>query len=69
MATSLVTQSLSVHFSGSFSTLKYLVGHLAGPVEESVTEEKLRAFDCIDLTLDKKVVTLEVSYMNVLLSA
>ncbi|CAH0394985.1 unnamed protein product [Bemisia tabaci] len=59
MATSLVTQSLSVHFSGSFSTLKYLVGHLAGPVEESVTEEKLRAFDCIDLTLDKKVVTLE----------
>lgn len=60
MTKSHIIQQQSVYFSGSLQVLKYLISHLAGSVEE-VGEKKLRAFNSIDVSIENKIVVLEVS--------
>lgn len=58
MSMSQVIQQQSVYFSGSMAVLRYLVTQLTGTIE-ALDDKKLRAFQCIDITLEKGMVTLE----------
>ncbi|KAI5751457.1 hypothetical protein M8J77_007666 [Diaphorina citri] len=53
-----IIQQQSVYYSGSISVLRSLISHLAGPVE-TLDEKRLRAFACIEITLEKCIVVLE----------
>lgn len=65
MTMSQVIQQQSVYFSGSMAVLRYLVTQLTGTIE-ALDDKKLRAFQSIDITLEKGMVTLEVGAVNVL---
>ncbi|XP_065579344.1 cleavage and polyadenylation specificity factor 73-like isoform X1 [Artemia franciscana] len=55
-----ITQKLAVHYSGSVSTLHFLLLQLAGHVEKmDEVKSSFRVFDVIDLTVDKNMITVE----------
>ena len=57
-----ITQKLAVHYSGSVSTLHFLLLQLAGHVEKmDEVKSSFRVFDVVDLTVDKNMITVEVS--------
>lgn len=58
LKSSKIIQQQSVYYSGSISVLRSLISHLAGPVE-TLDEKRLRAFGCIEITLEKCIVVLE----------
>ncbi|XP_063239333.1 cleavage and polyadenylation specificity factor 73 [Bacillus rossius redtenbacheri] len=58
MSMSQVVQRQSVHYSGTLQILKYMLTLVAGPLEPA-EERKFRAFQCIDVSVEGKVVTLE----------
>lgn len=60
MNVSTVIQQQSIHFTGSMNVLRLLLTQLTGTVE-ALEDKKLRAFQAIDITLDNKMVTLEVN--------
>lgn len=60
MSMTQVIQRQSVHYSGSVGVLRYLIGQLAGSIETIEGDKKMRAFDTIDITVENKVVALEV---------
>jgi cleavage and polyadenylation specificity factor subunit 3 len=59
MSMSQVMQRQSIHYSGGLPVLRHLLTQVAGNVE-AVDEKKMRVFQNVELTLDDKVVTLEV---------
>jgi cleavage and polyadenylation specificity factor subunit 3 len=59
MTMSQVLQRQSIHYTGSMGLLNHLLRQLSGRVE-TMEEQKLQIFGVIDLTLENKVVTLEV---------
>ncbi|CAG0887316.1 unnamed protein product [Darwinula stevensoni] len=63
MTISVVTQSQSMYFSGSFQFVHCLLSHLAGEgcklVEESSKKQMLRLFDQVNVSFENHVVTLE----------
>lgn len=59
MSISTVIQQQSVYFTGSMNVLRYLLTQLTGTVE-ALDDKKLRAFQAIDISLENKMVTLEV---------
>jgi cleavage and polyadenylation specificity factor subunit 3 len=59
MSMSQVIQRQSIHYSGAMPVLRHLLAQVAGNVEV-LDEKKLRIFQNVDLTLDNKIVTLEV---------
>jgi cleavage and polyadenylation specificity factor subunit 3 len=59
MSMSQVIQRQSVHYSGAMPMLRHLLVQVAGNVEV-LEEKKLRVFQNVDLTLDNKIITLEV---------
>lgn len=66
MSMSHVIQQQSIYFTGSMAVLRYLVTQLTGTIE-AIEDKKLRAFQCIDITLDNKMVTLEVNIISLFL--
>ncbi|XP_059473453.1 cleavage and polyadenylation specificity factor 73 [Neocloeon triangulifer] len=58
MSISQVVQRMSMHYNGPMALLKHILIQLAGNVE-AVDDKKLRIFNCIDLTLVEKCITLE----------
>jgi cleavage and polyadenylation specificity factor subunit 3 len=59
MSMSQVVQRQSIHYSRAMPVLRHLLTQVAGTVEV-LEEKKLRIFQNVDLTLDNKIVTLEV---------
>lgn len=61
MSMSVVTQRQSMSWSGSPSNLKLLLERIGGPetIQTSETDKKFKAFDCVDVTFDGKIVILE----------
>ena len=59
MSMSQVIQRQSIHFSGGLPVLRHLLTQVSGNVEV-LEEKKLRVFQNVELTLDNKIVTLEV---------
>jgi len=59
MSMSQVIQRQSIHFSGGLPVLRHLLTQVSGNVE-LLEEKKLRVFQNVELTLDNKIVTLEV---------
>lgn len=53
-------QRQSIHFTGSIGVLRYLVTQVAGLLETIEGDRKMRAFNAIDITIEGKVVSLEV---------
>ena len=59
MSMSQVIQRQSIHYSGGLPVLRHLLTQVSGNVE-LLEEKKLRVFQNVELTLDNKIVTLEV---------
>jgi len=62
MTMSTVTQRQSIYYNGSFNLLQYMVSQISGDIHtvESGAEKKIiRAFDSIDVVVEKRMVTLE----------
>lgn len=61
MSMSIVTQRQSVAFSGSVNGLKMLLERIggAGTVETLELDKKFKVFDCIELTIDGKMLIME----------
>jgi hypothetical protein len=59
MSMSQVIQRQSIHYSGGLPVLRHLLTQVSGNVEV-IEEKKLRVFQNVELTLDNKIVTLEV---------
>jgi len=59
MSMSQVIQRQSIHYSGGLPVLRHLLTQVSGNVEV-LEEKKLRVFQNVELTLDNKIVTLEV---------
>jgi cleavage and polyadenylation specificity factor subunit 3 len=62
MTMSTVTQRQSIYYSGSFQLLQYMVSQISGDVHtvESSAEKKIiRAFEAVDIVVEKRMVTLE----------
>lgn len=60
MSMSQVMQRQSIHYSGSIAVLRYLVTQVAGLLETIEGDRKMRAFNVVDITIENKIVTLEV---------
>ncbi|GLH01328.1 hypothetical protein R5R35_007001 [Gryllus longicercus] len=58
MSMSHVMQRQSVHYSGPMAVLRHMLVQIGGNVD-MLEDKKLRVFQCIDLTLDNKIITLE----------
>lgn len=57
-----VTQRQSFHYSGSIPLLKHVLTQLAGNIEIlEGSETKWKLYNCIDLTINNKTITIEVS--------
>lgn len=61
LSMSQIMQRQSLHYSGNVAVLRHLISQVAGLLEPLEGEKKMRAFNAIDITLDQKIVTLEVS--------
>lgn len=61
-----VTQRQSIHYSGSVPLLKHLFSQIAGTIE-AIDEHKIRVFNCIDVNIENKIVTMEVIQFSSLL--
>lgn len=59
MSMSQVVQRQSVHYSGALPVLRLLLSQVSGNVE-MLEEKKMRVFQNVDITLDNKIVMLEV---------
>ncbi|XP_063386146.1 cleavage and polyadenylation specificity factor 73 [Cydia fagiglandana] len=53
-----VSQRQSIHYAGSLALLRHVVVQVAGNVE-FVTETKWRLYQCVELTVDNGMITLE----------
>lgn len=64
-----IMQRQSIHYSGNIGALRYLISQVAGLLESIEGDKKMRAFNAIDITLDHKIVTLEVIFylLNVII--
>lgn len=62
LSMSQIMQRQSIHYSGNMGALRYLISQVAGLLESIEGDKKMRAFNAIDITLDHKIVTLEVIY-------
>lgn len=60
MAMSQVVQRQSLHYSGSPNVLRNFITQVAGLLETVEGERKMRAFNAVDITIENKIVTLEV---------
>lgn len=58
MSKSQVIQRMSFHYAGSVSVLKSLLTQIAG-APKVIDDKKLRVFDCVDITIDGNLITLE----------
>lgn len=63
MSISQVVQRQSMHYNGPMALLKHILIQLAGAVDIT-DDKKLRVFNCIDLSLVDKCVTLEVIFVT-----
>jgi cleavage and polyadenylation specificity factor subunit 3 len=59
MSMSQVIQRQSIHYSGGLPVLRHLLTQVAGNAEV-LEDKKLRVFQNVEVTLDNKIVTLEV---------
>jgi hypothetical protein len=59
MSMSQVVQRQSVHYSGALPALRLLLSQVSGNVE-MLEEKKMRVFQNVDVTLDNKIIMLEV---------
>lgn len=55
-----IMQRLSIHYSGSLNVLRHFVTQVAGLLESIEGDRKLRAYNAIDISIENKIVTLEV---------
>lgn len=53
-------QRQSIHFAGNSSVLRHVISQVAGLLESVEGDRKMRAFGAIDITIEQKVVILEV---------
>lgn len=60
MSMSVVTQRQSIYFSGSISALKTLLDRIGGyGTVSDIDSNKIKAFGCIDLSIEGKVLIME----------
>lgn len=60
LSMSQIMQRQSLHYAGNTGVLRHLISQVAGLLEPLEGEKKMRAFNAIDITLEQKIVTLEV---------
>lgn len=60
MTMSQIIQRQSIFYGGSLSVLRHLICQLAGTIEPIEGEKKFKVFNNIEITIENKVVTLEV---------
>lgn len=60
MSMSQIMQRQSIHYSGNLTVLRHLLTQVAGLLETLEGDKKIRAFNAIDITIDNKMVVLEV---------
>ena len=56
-----VTQRQSIHYSGSLNVLRHLITQVAGLVETIDGDKKMKAFKAIDISIEGKIISLEVT--------
>lgn len=61
MSMSQIIQRQSIHYSGSLSVLRHFITQVAGLLETLEGDKKMRAFNAVDIIIESKIVTLEVS--------
>lgn len=61
-----IIQRQSIHYSGNFSVLRYYLSTVAGLLEPLEDDKKMRAFGVIDITIENKIVSLEVRNIIIL---
>lgn len=55
-----IMQRQSIHYSGNTSVLRHIISQVAGLLESIEGDKKMRAFGTVDITIEQKVVILEV---------
>ena len=65
MSMSQIMQRQSIHYSGNMGVLRHLITQVAGLLEPVEGDKKTRAFNAVDITIDNKIVTLEVMSTHV----
>lgn len=60
MNMSQIIQRQSVYYGGSLSVLRHLICQLAGTIETLDGEKKFKVFKNIEVSIENKIVTLEV---------
>lgn len=53
-------QRQSIHYGGNTSVLRHVISQVAGLLESIEGDKKMRAFGAIDITIEQKIVILEV---------
>lgn len=53
-------QRQSIHYGGSLSVLRHLITQVAGIIETIEGDKKMRAFNAIDISVENKIISLEV---------
>lgn len=62
MSMSQVIQRQSIHYSGALPVLRLLLSQVSGNVE-MLEEKKMRVFQNVDVTLENKIIMIEVYIM------
>lgn len=53
-------QRQSLHYTGNPTVLRHIISQVAGLLESIEGDKKMRAFGAVDITIEQKVVILEV---------
>lgn len=62
-----VTQRQSFHYAGSIPLLKHILTQLAGHIDTlEGLETKWKLYNCIDLSINNKTITIEVLTFNLI---
>lgn len=67
MSMTQIIQRQSIHYSGNLNVLHHMMSQVAGLLELVEGDKKLRAFNAVEITIDNKIVTLEVTHIYLLI--
>ncbi|VEN43659.1 unnamed protein product [Callosobruchus maculatus] len=62
LSMSQIMQRQSLHYSGNSNVLRHLISQVAGLLESIDGDKKMRAFNAVDITIEPKIVILEVRH-------
>nr|CAH7712380.1 unnamed protein product [Callosobruchus chinensis]CAH7758080.1 unnamed protein product [Callosobruchus chinensis] len=65
LSMSQIMQRQSLHYSGNSNVLRHLISQVAGLLESIEGDKKMRAFNAVDITIEPKIVILEVKCFTI----